>query len=321
MAYQTVLGKAFEFATLQSLSDQVPLNNSKSEIIIEESSSYLIAKKSLNSLDEGMKTNMILGAEVAVKFLLRLEPFLLNSDRNDPLYLSIQEDSRGMAGDVRDILAKRNKISRTIGISCKHNHNAVKHSRLSQTIDFGNLWLGCSCSPEYFKKINPIFTELSRMREKRILWCDVDDKVERFYKPVLLSFMDEMNRLVHKYKETVPSQLILYLLGRTDFYKIMTNDANQTTRIQAFNLSGSLNKADDRIKPQIKIAQLIMPSKILEMDFKKDSNNTIYITCDGCWTVSFRIHSASSKVEPSLKFDIKLEGSPTNLYTHDEPWY
>lgn len=32
------------------------------------------------------------------------------------------------------------------------------------------------------------------------------------------------------------------------------------------------------------------------------------------WTLSFRIHNASSRVEASLKFDIKLENSPKQLF-------
>ena len=36
--------------------------------------------------------------------------------------------------------------------------------------------------------------------------------------------------------------------------------------------------------------------------------------------MSFRIHNASSKVEPSLKFDINLIGQPQALYSHHINW-
>ena len=42
---------------------------------------------------------------------------------------------------------------------------------------------------------------------------------------------------------------------------------------------------------------------------------------DNGWQISFRIHSASSKVEPSLKFDIQLVGQPIVLFIIDMPWY
>ncbi|MDR2122992.1 MAG: HaeIII family restriction endonuclease [Flavobacteriaceae bacterium] len=33
-----------------------------------------------------------------------------------------------------------------------------------------------------------------------------------------------------------------------------------------------------------------------------------------------RIHNASTKVEPSLKFDINLIGQPQSLYSHHLNW-
>lgn len=320
MAEQTLRGKAFEFATLRSLSDQIFIKDSSNIITINETPSFFIARDALNSLEDEMKVKMLLGAEAAVRILLRLEPFLINSDKNNPLFLSIQEDSKGKDGDVRDVLAIRKQNSWGIGISCKHNHSAVKHSRLSQTIDFGAAWLECPCSSDYFNSIKPVFNELTKMKKAGILWKNIDGKTDKFYKPTLVSFINEINRLEKKHGGIIPTRLIQYLLGRKDFYKIITNDHNCTTRLQAFNLNGSLNKTAGKIKPQIKIQQLKMPNKILEIDFEKNSQNTILIVCDESWTVSLRIHNASSKVEPSLKFDVNLKGTPTTLYTHDEPW-
>jgi hypothetical protein len=48
--------------------------------------------------------------------------------------------------------------------------------------------------------------------------------------------------------------------------------------------------------------------------------NTIIVTCNHGWSINMRIHSAASKVEASLKFDVKLEGMPPELYTAFEPW-
>ena len=33
-----------------------------------------------------------------------------------------------------------------------------------------------------------------------------------------------------------------------------------------------------------------------------------------------RIHNASSRVEPSLKFDVQLVSTPSNIHTQVEPW-
>ena len=63
-----------------------------------------------------------------------------------------------------------------------------------------------------------------------------------------------------------------------------------------------------------------MPYRIFDISFKPISNNTIIITLDNGWTISMRIHNASSLVEPSLKFDVKLTGVPPVLYSHFQAW-
>ncbi|WP_386698102.1 HaeIII family restriction endonuclease [Lonepinella sp. MS14436] len=40
----------------------------------------------------------------------------------------------------------------------------------------------------------------------------------------------------------------------------------------------------------------------------------------GSWQFSFRIHNASTKVEPSLKFDIQFIGMPTAIVSIDCKW-
>ena len=72
------------------------------------------------------------GAEAAVKIIDRLEPRLFSGEGT--LRIGLQTDSAGIGGDVRDVLCLRGKDWQ-IGLSCKHNHEAVKHSRLSDTID------------------------------------------------------------------------------------------------------------------------------------------------------------------------------------------
>ncbi len=60
--------------------------------------------------------------------------------------------------------------------------------------------------------------------------------------------------------------------------------------------------------------------RIIELSFKPNSTDTLFLICDEGWQISFRIHNASSKVEPSLKFDINLIGQPPALYTHHIHW-
>jgi hypothetical protein len=63
-----------------------------------------------------------------------------------------------------------------------------------------------------------------------------------------------------------------------------------------------------------------MPMLFYDINFKPGSGNTILVACDNGWTISMRIHNASSLVEPSLKFDVGLTGVPSTLYSQFEPW-
>lgn len=317
MAIQTTLGKAFEYVCLQELYSFLHM---KQQVEIIKTSSYNIAKSFYDSSDYKIQQKMCLGARAAIKIILRLEPQLQNPSDNIPLYLSLQDDSKGIAGDVRDVICIRKQNGWEIGFSCKHNHSAVKHSRLSQSINFGELWFEIPCSVEYFEEIAPLFNELKVMKKNKVLWRDVIDKEARFYIPLLSAFVKELNKLDSANPGVIPQRLLRYLLGRNDFYKVITLDSKELTKVQVYNLYGTLNRHAGTVRPQTRIQQLNLPSKFYDIDFKESSNNTINITCDGGWAISMRIHNASSKVEPSLKFDVSLIGVPQTLYSHFEPW-
>ena len=44
-----------------------------------------------------------------------------------------------------------------------------------------------------------------------------------------------------------------------------------------------------------------------------NSSTTAMMYMDAGWTIGFRIHNASSRVEPSLKFDVQLEEVPSDI--------
>lgn len=317
MADQTIMGKAFEYACLKTIFEELKLNQ---EVVIDENSAVLIAKNFYSESESSEVEKMNLAAKAAVKVIVRLEPQLQNPNKNTPLFLSLQQDARGMAGDVRDVLCIRKQNEWEIGLSCKHNHFAVKHSRLSNTIDFGEQWFSKPCSQQYFDEIAPLFAELRQLKKEKALWRDIDKKDERFYMPLLNAFVDELRRLDKKYPNEIPAALITYLLGRNDFYKVIANDANKTTQIQAYNIFGTLNRNSGNIKAETRIPQIKVPNIIFDVRYKPESKNTINITCDRGWAVSLRIHNASSKVEPSLKFDVNLISSPDPLGRIVEPW-
>ncbi len=319
---QTSNGKAFEYACVIALHEQ--LKNGQ-HIMIESSPQMKTAQKLYDGISEDMKPLLDAAARAAVRIIKRLEPQLVESDGNEPLYLSLQTDAAGINGDVRDVLCIRRQNGWAIGLSCKHNHHAVKHSRLSDTIDFGREWLGVPCSKEYFDKVVCLFTELRQIRDKSklegcpALWSDIGGKAEKYYIPVLKAFMDELSK-INSENENIPEKMIRYLLGRYDFYKVIADDKNKTTRIDAINIAGTLNQQSGDVKAITKIPILKMPTQFYHIGFKPGSDNTIEVVCDEGWQISMRIHSASSKVEPSLKFDVNLISLPSSVHTQIEPW-
>lgn len=215
---------------------------------------------------------------------------------------------------MRDVLFIRSPENWEIGVSAKHNHKAVKHSRLSNTINFGLSWLNINNTEKYFADIKPVFDELKHLKSQNQLWRNLNNKMDRFYLPVLNAFKEELLLLDNLNPKIVPAQLLKYLIGNKDFYKVIKNKSG--VEVFGFNLHGSLNRPAINKQPYFKVPVLKMPTRIIELDFKPDSKDTLILVCDGGWQISFRIHNASSKVEPSLKFDINLIGQPQNLYAH-----
>ncbi|MBB6454402.1 hypothetical protein HNQ94_002884 [Salirhabdus euzebyi] len=315
MATQTLNGKALEYAFLKSLAKKL---NMETEVHIIESKPMKTAREAYLSFEEKEKERMILAADAGNEVILKLEPKLHLGV--NPLILSIQQDAAGQAGDVRDVLAIRNDDNWEIGISCKNNHTALKHSRLSPHIDVGKSWFGFQSTNEYFKEITPIFDEISELKVKGVYWRDIPDKDEKYYVPILNAFVKELKRLDNIYPGEIPKRLLSYLLGRNDFYKAIAYTKNRTTEIQGFNLYGTLNQRSQGLTPQLRMPQLKLPTRFYDISFKTGKTNTILIVCDEGWTISARIHNASSKVENSLKLDVKLVGLPPTLYRHVESW-
>lgn len=317
---QTNNGKAFEFACLDALYNAL---SGSQDVTIEHTAPLETAQNFFNNASVPLRDKLIKAANAAVRVVIRLEPQLEYPDRNIPLFLSLQTDAQGIAGDVRDVLCIRKQNTWEIGLSCKHNHHAVKHSRLSATIDFGAAWFGIPCTLNYFNAVTPLFDELRDMRDtsgKTALWSAIERKSERFYIPVLRAFMDELKRLDNDNPRTIPERLIRYLIGKNDFYKVITDDARKTTRVEGINISGTLNRPSEGHHSITNVARLKLPTRFYNIDFKDNSETTIEVVCDEGWTVSMRIHSASSRVEPSLKFDVNLISLPNTLHAQIEPW-
>lgn len=318
MRIQTESGKAFEYALATTLYNK--LNNGQ-KIKLEQNSQLELAKRSFDNFTQQDKDDYNKAAVVAVDYVVKLEPRLEHTLTDNEIVILIQTDQKGESGDIRDVVTIRAGDNWEIGFSAKNNHMAVKHSRLSDLIDFGKEWFGIPCSQQYMNEAKKIFGELRQLIEDNkkkdhvLLWREILDKKRDIYTKILDSFQNEMTRLVDS-NNNIPSLLLRYLIGKHDFYKIMK--FKNRTVIQGFNLYGTLNQPSNSITPLMKMPRLKPPTKIDVYERKKA--HTLLIRFDEGWQLSFRIHNASSRVEPSLKFDIQLTGVPLSLSTHSEFW-
>lgn len=310
---QMVTGKSFEYALLLQFEEKL---KDKTNLEVIKNSALEIAKACFESTQATEQSEYLLSASFTVNFLIDIEPRLSNDvGKEDILQLEILSDHHGKSGDVRDILAIRLLQKWEIGVSAKNNHHAVKHSRLSANIDFGEKWLGLKASKEYFDSITPIFSRLEKIRKDssaKKKWCDLGKYHSTIYIPILKAFIKELRNIYKKDSLRVASNLVAYLVGNKDFYKVIKG--KNSVEIHAYNINGTLNLPFKEIFPKYKTPKAPLPTRIIDIGFKPKSDTTVIVTMNNDWILSFRIHNASSKVESSLKFDINLLKSPKKLF-------
>lgn len=311
-------GKAFEYALAKEYYEYVLSCGCAVEIVCD--SKFNIAKGYYDTCSDEEKELYDLSARASIDTIIKLEPGILSqANEQDVLQIRLAGDAEGIDGDVRDVIFTRPQSKWEMGFSAKNNNDAVKHSRLSMTIDFGEKWLGYKVSETYWKDIEPVFKELVQYRKDGWSWEDMGaSKFSDVYVPLLDSFMSELKRLDAKYQD-VPSRLVKYLIGEKPFYKIIKDDAEHVIVVKAFNVESGLNKPVNGVKPMYRTKSIDLPSRIVEIDYmnkgEEKNDNTLDLIMDGGWEISFRIHNASTMVEPSLKFDVRLLGNPPVLFT------
>lgn len=300
-------GRAYEYACLNSLLSEIRRIR---KVKIEVNSSYFADEKAWLSLGKQQQSILTRSADAACKEILKIEPLILENS-NDELVLTIQNDEQGKIGDVRDILIIRRKILWEIGLSIKHNNESAKHNRLSEHIDFGDKWYGYPCSEDYWLKVNPVFNFLKEQKKFGKKWSDMPNKTNAVYIPMLDAFISEIKR-ANAAIANLPQKLVEYLIGEYDFYKVISLDADRKTKIQPYNLHGGLTKQS--VSKTTNSLPIVMPPRQINgLGYKPGSKTTIEIYMDRGWQLTLRIHNASTIVEPSLKFDIKLLGTPITI--------
>lgn len=294
MATQVINGKAFEWAVATACAQFLGVE-------IESSAAAKKAKES----------HQLVGSALQMRFKQAATLSVAHIFQNANAKVDLLPDGRGELGDVRDIVI--NLGDREVGLSCKSNHSDLKHSRLSHRANFVKKWgldaLGCS--EEYKNAISPIFKELQQIRKesnRTALFENLNDKPSRFYWPVLDAFSQELLRLQAVYKnmpKTLSENLLSYLIGSHDFYKIIVEQ--KQVIIQGFNFKGTLS-----------IPKSKYPKEILGVDNKNGTSYSKTVRFTGGYSINFRIHNGDSLVMPSLKFAVSaISYPPRDIYTQN----
>ncbi len=302
-------GRAYEYAWCLALEQKLSVFK---KVVVDKQNSFNACYRAYESLEKSLQERYLESAKQGVLLLLDCEPLLsevIGSSQNE-ITLSLQKDKLGEIGDIRDILIYFDRFC--IGLSIKHNHDAVKHSRLSKDLDFGEKWLGVGVSQNYKDTIKPLFERLENAKKEGMLWRDFPNKEQEIYAPLLQAFKKEVLRIDENKKNKVPQKMVEYLLGKYDFYKAILLEREQKTKLEAYHFNNTLNRSVKN-KPKRIIPLSKLPTRMIYFDFKPKSFNTLELVLDEGWSFSLRIHNASSRVEPSLKFDIKLLSKPESV--------
>ncbi|GAA9468673.1 hypothetical protein HpHA291_14400 [Helicobacter pylori] len=302
-------GRAYEYAWCLALEQKLSVFK---KVIVDKQNGFNACYRAYESLEKSLQERYLESAKQGVLLLLDCEPLLsevIGSSQNG-ITLSLQKDKLGEIGDVRDILIYFDRFC--IGLSIKHNHDALKHSRLSKDLDFGEKWLGVGVSQNYKDTIKPLFERLENAKKESMLWRDFPNKEQEIYAPLLQAFKKEVLRIDEDKKNKVPQKMVEYLLGKYDFYKAILLEREQKTKLEAYHFHNTLNRSVKN-KPKRIIPLSKLPTRMIYFDFKPKSFNTLELVLDEGWSFSLRIHNASSRVEPSLKFDIKLLSKPESI--------
>ncbi len=302
-------GRAYEYAWCLALEQKLSVFK---KVIVDKQNGFNACYRAYESLEKSLQERYLESAKQGVLLLLDCEPLLsevIGSSQNE-ITLSLQKDKLGEIGDIRDILIYFDRFY--IGLSIKHNHDAVKHSRLSKDLDFGKKWLGVGVSQNYKDTIKPLFERLENAKKEGMLWRDFPNKEQEIYAPLLQAFKKEVLRIDENKKNKVPQKMVEYLLGKYDFYKAILLEREQKTKLEAYHFHNTLNRSVKN-KPKRIIPLSKLPTRMIYFDFKPKSFNTLELVLNEGWSFSLRIHNASSRVEPSLKFDIKLLSIPVSV--------
>lgn len=213
------------------------------------------------------------------------------------------DDSCARDGDVRDIVLSLGK--REVGISCKSNHRAFKHSRISPESAFTRAWGLTSdtrSSASYRDDLRRLFDGVEKGGPES--WSDLEaSRKLRFYDDCIRSFERELSRLFRtKNGPKVCLAILRYFLGKYGYYKCVVSRSGSFVQAYSFGRSP--------------VPRISFPRRLIAVHFPPGRYGVLHLYFDRGFSFSLRLHNASRRYERSLKFDIQALGLPQSLYSH-----
>ena len=354
ISQQVVNGKAFEYAAAYAIHKVLRDNGwSKDKVEIQHDKNFENTRRAYESVayDEDETENdfrvesssleenyFMRAARAGAYYLFTVEP-IMQATNDNYVVINTMPDSAGKKGDVRDLVVSfyddknHQKLVNSIGISCKNNHEAIKHPRLTEEPDFANEWTKkFSCSEEFMASIQEVYQRIDEYAGIYDGWSSVGKelKTETIYYPIITAFSKELLRL-GKMDPSAPIQeqqrakeftrlLFEYMFGTIDFYKIIKDDKAKATRIYPYNLHSKLMRRYKTIVNNQAVKTISMPSEIVEVRIKPNSKTTIELFFDQ-WILSMRLHNADRKItRTSLKFDMQIKAQPRKVVANTVIW-
>jgi len=235
-------------------------------------------------LPPNLKTSYELCSTAIHNWLLTILP-----DKN--IIIHKHTDQEAKLGEIADISITSAK--KTINLSIKHNHTAIKHQRPSTTAMQCGYKKDSAEDLKFRINLKAIIDKFLKDAEKAIqdavnfrdlTRVDSDYINNKLYIPVCSLVKKTINKLC-KNKENVQA-LFNFLVGSTSFYKVI--DYKNIVKILDFTS--------------------IKPSKTVKAQIKCKSY--VKLTFSNGWKISMRIHTAASKLSNSLKFDTQPSELP-----------
>ena len=266
-------GRTLEYIITKKIANQFNgnlINGTKNTQVRDE--------KEFESLSNELKSRFDRASEAITTWLK--EKYQLDSCTIDRL-----GDGDGVRGDVTDI-----RLNGNINLSIKHKHNALKHQRpgaLAQQCgiakkdpeDLTYRSLYQNITDSFLVKANQLNPNATLFKELKAVNNDFIN--DNLYDPMCSLVADFINHTCSNSAFNT-EHLFKFIVGNTDFIKIIVGDAS--LQIQYYN-------------------NVVMPKTVNAI---KTSKSYIKLEFDNGWSISMRLHTASSRINGvSLKFDSK----------------